>query len=254
MNNYKYKAFISYSHHDEKYGDWLHKALETYKIPKELIGKYPEIPTKLYPIFRDKEELASSSSLSKNILDSLAQSAYLIVICSPHSSKSAWVNQEIIDFKSIHSDAGERILTILVEGEPNITGKEGDQALECFPPALRDNEENNKSIEKRVEPIAADIRKGKDHREFGKLKLIAGLLKIGLEELYKREEKRKRRNRQAWGSIATVIILLLSLTLFFAMQQRDIAKSQAYHGFGSVGKITDKYESIRNLSSQTIRK
>ena len=27
---FKYWAFISYSHHDRKWGDWLHKALETY--------------------------------------------------------------------------------------------------------------------------------------------------------------------------------------------------------------------------------
>ena len=226
INNYKYKAFISYSHHDTKYGNWLHKTLDTYRIPKELIERYPDIPTRLYPIFRDREELASSPSLSKNILDALAQSAYLIVICSPNAAKSAWVNQEIIDFKAMHSDGEERILTILIDGEPNIT-KEEDQDLECFPPVLRNSEKNKKSMKKRVEPIAADIRKGKDYKEFGKLKLVAGLLGVGLEELYKREEKRKRRSRQILGSIATAIILLLGLILFFAMQQRDIAKEQA---------------------------
>jgi len=29
MPDFKYKAFISYSHNDEKWADWLHKALET---------------------------------------------------------------------------------------------------------------------------------------------------------------------------------------------------------------------------------
>jgi hypothetical protein len=35
--HYKYKAFISYSHQDKKWGDWLHKALETYRVPKGLV-------------------------------------------------------------------------------------------------------------------------------------------------------------------------------------------------------------------------
>jgi hypothetical protein len=36
---FKYWAFLSYSHTDNKWGDWLHKALETYRIPKRLVGK-----------------------------------------------------------------------------------------------------------------------------------------------------------------------------------------------------------------------
>ena len=35
----KYWAFLSYSHTDRKWGDWLHKALETYRVPRRLVGK-----------------------------------------------------------------------------------------------------------------------------------------------------------------------------------------------------------------------
>ncbi len=35
--DYKYKAFISYSHQDKKWGDWLHRSLETYRVPKGLV-------------------------------------------------------------------------------------------------------------------------------------------------------------------------------------------------------------------------
>ena len=35
----KYWAFLSYSHTDRQWGDWLHKALETYRVPKRLIGQ-----------------------------------------------------------------------------------------------------------------------------------------------------------------------------------------------------------------------
>ena len=30
-DEYKYRAFISYSHRDEQWASWLHKALETYR-------------------------------------------------------------------------------------------------------------------------------------------------------------------------------------------------------------------------------
>ena len=30
---FKYRAFISYSHSDEKWARWLHRGLETYRMP-----------------------------------------------------------------------------------------------------------------------------------------------------------------------------------------------------------------------------
>jgi len=71
---YKYKAFISYSHRDEKFVKWLHRSLEKYKIPKELRETHKDLPKKLYPIFRDREELPTSSNLSKNITEALRDS------------------------------------------------------------------------------------------------------------------------------------------------------------------------------------
>jgi len=35
QKNYKYKAFISYSHTDMKFARWLQKKIENYKIPKK---------------------------------------------------------------------------------------------------------------------------------------------------------------------------------------------------------------------------
>ena len=38
MAAFRYKAFISYAWADAKWGNWLHKALETYRTPKTLVG------------------------------------------------------------------------------------------------------------------------------------------------------------------------------------------------------------------------
>jgi hypothetical protein len=34
---FKYRAFISYSHRDERSAAWLHKSIEGYRVPKPLI-------------------------------------------------------------------------------------------------------------------------------------------------------------------------------------------------------------------------
>jgi hypothetical protein len=52
MSNYKYRAFISYSHKDKKWADWLHKSIETYRPPKKFIGKNTSqgsVPARLSP-------------------------------------------------------------------------------------------------------------------------------------------------------------------------------------------------------------
>ena len=68
----KYKAFISYSHSNNresgrKWADWLHQQLESYEVPAELVGTLNEagetIPHNIYPVFQDEKELSASSDL-----------------------------------------------------------------------------------------------------------------------------------------------------------------------------------------------
>lgn len=39
---FRYRAFIAYSHQDEVRAKWLHKALETYRVPARLVGTKTE--------------------------------------------------------------------------------------------------------------------------------------------------------------------------------------------------------------------
>jgi len=95
----EYWAFISYSHKDRKWGQWLHRELEAYRIPQQLVDRNVEgreaVPERLLPIFRDEEELAGSPDLPASIREALARSRNLIVLCSPHAARSRWVNEEI---------------------------------------------------------------------------------------------------------------------------------------------------------------
>ena len=40
MDGPGYWAFLSYSHRDAGWGSWLHRALESYRPPRQLIGKH----------------------------------------------------------------------------------------------------------------------------------------------------------------------------------------------------------------------
>ena len=74
----KYPVFISYSHRDEGWARWLHKAIEGYRVPKPLVGRKAPggpIPAKIFPVFRDRDELASSADLPSVLREALAQSA-----------------------------------------------------------------------------------------------------------------------------------------------------------------------------------
>ncbi len=228
----KYRAFISYSHTDRIWGDWLHKALESYRVPKHLVGtpgRDEPIPEKLFPIFRDRDELPSSSDLNDHIKVALEQSAYLIVICSPASVRSRWVNEEILDFKRI--GRANQILALIVAGEPNASDKTGiDPALECFPAALKFKLEADGTLSsERTDPIAADARPQGDGKENAKLKLIAGLLGINYGALKRRELEAARRRARFYQAIAGAMALLAVLAAgagWFAYQKQLEAEYQ----------------------------
>jgi hypothetical protein len=154
----KYWAFISYSSKDRKWGQWLHKRLENYPIPEEFRGVElfdgATLGKNLRPVFRDRDELSGSADLGPAIHRALQQSRFLVVLCSPNSAQSQWVNKEIVDFKELHGEAN--ILALILEGEPNATANDAlANNLECFPPALQYP----------AEPLAGDLRKEGDGKE-----------------------------------------------------------------------------------------
>ena len=208
---FRYWAFISYSHADAKWGDWLHAALETYRIPARLVrNATPEgaVPKRVFPVFRDREELASSASLGENIENALRLSRALVVICSPRAAASRWVNEEIKLYKSMGHEG--RVFCVIVDGEPNAPADSG--LLECFPKAalVRLNQKGELSDEP-AEPIAADAREGKDGKRNALLKLIAGIVAVPYDQLRQRERQRqlRRRIRLAASVVAAIVGLIV---------------------------------------------
>lgn len=205
----KYRAFISYSHLDERWADWLHKGIEAYRVPKPLVGRagrHGRVPKQIFPVFRDRDELASSPDLPQVLRDALSQSASLIVLCSPAAARSRWVDQEIVEFKRL--GRADRILPLIVDGEPHAAVPD----RECFPSALRFQVDDAGCLtDQPAEPIAADLRPAADGKENAKLKLIAGLLGVSFNDLRQRELIAARRRARVWRGIGAGMLVLAML-------------------------------------------
>jgi len=251
----RYYAFLSYSHRDEELADWLHRQLEDYHVPAGLAGKLTDngvVPKRLTPIFRDEHELAAADDLGEEIEAALASSQFLIVLCSPDAAKSRWTNAEIELFKRTRPDGC--VLAAIASGEPFASEIEGRQHEECFPPALRHRyDRRGRPTGKRAEPLAADLREEGDGRRMGFLKLVAGMLGVGLDDLVQRETTRRHR-RMAWLAAASLAGMAVTSTLAFtAIQARDAARDQRREAESLVafmlGDLKDKLEPIGRLDA-----
>jgi tetratricopeptide (TPR) repeat protein len=229
-SSFKYRAFITYAHKDEEKARWLRKKLEDFKVPKHLIGQsssFGPIPSRLYPIFRDRDELAGAAQLGPLIEQALDDSSHLIVLCSPHAVQSRWVNEEIRMFKAMGK--GDRVLCLVLDGEPMVEDSKGDAKKECIPLAARRliNREGEITDQKH-EPAAADLRESADGEKNSLLKLVAGLIGVGLDELKQRDllARQKRLVRIAVAS-AFLAISAISLAVYAMFQQQQAKISRA---------------------------
>ena len=130
----KYLAFISYRHLPDSTDAALRirKGLEGYHLPAGC-----SLP-KRRRVFRDNDELPTSSDLGMDIENALRDSEYLIALCSEEYMQSKWCLREMETF--IESGRKDRILPVLLSGMPETS----------VPKEIRDL------------PVAADLRTGTD--------------------------------------------------------------------------------------------
>ncbi|WP_340589126.1 TIR domain-containing protein [Erythrobacter alti] len=223
MDDLKYRAFISYSWADAKWGNWLHQQLETYRTPAALVGKdgaHGKVPARINPIFKDREEEAAGSSIGDAVEKALVASEFLIVICSPNSAQSKWVDREIAFFKT-HRDP-DKVLALIVDGEP------GSADAECFPKALTHRVGSDLTLGDSLAdaPLAADARITGDGKRRAKLKIAAAMLGVGLDELVNRDERRRTIRTRIVVSASVALALVMSGLAWVAVQARTEAERQ----------------------------
>ncbi len=227
MTDYRYKAFISYSHKDEAWGKWLHRALETYRVPRHLVGsqgRFGQVAARVAPVFRDREDLSSAADLSASVKDELAASETLIVICSPSGAASPWVNEEVRHFREL--GRAERIFALVVDGDP-ASRNPGDR---CFPPALVESEDGTA-----LEPLAADARDHADGKQLARLKLVAGIVGIRLDDLRQRDMQRRHRVWMISAAGAMVVAMTTTVLAIVAINARNQAENRREQAENLVG-------------------
>ena len=240
----RYAAFLSYSHADARWAQWLHRRLENYRVPARLVGTPgPDGPIgpRLGTIFRDRDELPTAGDLGSTIRAALADSAALILICSPTAAKSPWVHREIEAFQAL--GRGDRIACFIVDGKPGATEMESA----CFPAALTDAGADGIARE----PLAADARPDGDGRQRAFIKLVAGLLGVSYDVLARREVQRRQRRMLVvtTASLAGMAIALgLAATAYVARNdaQRRQAQAEDILGF-MLGDLRGKLTTVGRL-------
>lgn len=209
----KYWAFISYSSKDSHWGQWVIRSIETYRIPKSLVGLRSacgSIPDRLYPVFRDRDELRVGADVGEELRQALASSRHLIVVCSPYSADpTSWVNKEITSFQVMGRERD--VMGLVVAGVPNASNMAGSEAQECFPLALRYAVNSDGSLtEERAEPLATDVTREDERprasRRKALLKLIARMIDVDFDTLEQRDRRRRKQRIVAW-SISAIILL-----------------------------------------------
>ena len=184
-------AFISYKREDEKWAKWLQRKLENYKLPSVIRKESSALPKYIRPVFRDGTDLAGGV-LIKQLHEELMRSRFLIVICSPNATKSEWVNKEIQAF--IDAGRQERIIPFIVSGTPHAQ----DKSEECFPKALLDIPEEGELLGINVQEVG---------RSMAFVRLVATMLNVRFDTLWKRHRRNQIRNVVVAATVAVLAIL-----------------------------------------------
>lgn len=227
---FRYDAFISYRHvePDRQWAKWLHKALETYRVPPKLVAK-KGVARRLKRIFRDEEELSASADLSYEIDNALEQSRFLILVCSSRTPESKWVNAEVLRFREMGRH--DRILALLIEGEPG----------EAFPSALCEIRRAATDIRggkvdrlEEIEPLAADVRSTRIDspryvKRMAKLRLLATLLGCRFDDLRQREHQRQLHRYGLAATLLVALLITVSVLAATALIARNRTEKELYY-------------------------
>lgn len=182
----QYIAFISYKRDDEQAAMWLQEAIESFKLPTELIDRnlHLEEFQKRY-VFRDKTDM-SSGVLPEVIKMGLEQSHYLIVICSRIAVTSPWVNKEIRYFLSLHEHDYTKVIPFIIDGIPY------SKEYECLPEAIREIPENKELLAINLNDSIWD----EDYKQIASVKVISYMLGLNFDTLWDRHKRREEKERK----------------------------------------------------------
>ncbi len=217
--NYKYFAFISFQSADAKDAVRLQHAIESYRLPAVLC-KESNVPRRIKPLYCYLNDMHAGEELMQELKSRMEQSRYLIVVCSPRSAKSVYVNSGIDYFISL--GRRDSIIPVIVDGVPYSSNSE----TECFPEALRHHFPKDSDPLKDHSILGINIREAGVSRrkayDRAMLMVVARMLQLDFDGLLLRDKQRRRKRTVFASLLALLMVLALGLTWFFS-QTVDVA-------------------------------
>ena len=219
-----YNAFISYKHAplDSKVAEHVQRNLERFHIPHAISKNTGR--KKIERVFRDKDELPITSDLTDTISNALEKAEYLIVICSPRTKESVWVDREIKYFLKSHDR--NRILTVLAEGEP----------MDVIPSQLLYEEKEvteyngfTHMVKTAIEPLSCDYRMPLSRAKKEELpRLAAALIGCSYDELVRRQRQYQLRRVVALSGMLVAATAVFAWYMTDNMRKINNALTEAY--------------------------
>lgn len=246
----KYCAFISYRHKelDKNIAKQIHSKIERYTVPREMRETWGG--KKLGKVFRDEEELPVSSNLSDSIYQALDNSDYLIVICSPDTPESLWVEREITYFIEHHGR--DHVVAVLANGTPETS----------FPKALTTVTDENGNVIDTIEPLAANLTGVNHEHSTGRLnkeivRLYAAIMGCPFDALWQREKRQRLHRILALVSILAAVAIGYGVVIFVNYQKiqekNDQITAQNQELISQDEEIKKQYAYIKEQSDEIAR-
>lgn len=239
-----YKAFLSYSHTSD-----LHLAMTLQQGLQQFAKVWYQL--RAIRVFRDKTGIVPGQGLTSAIKRALDQSEYFVLLASPLSARSEWVDQEVAHWLANRDKT--KIIIVLTEGELNWpqNGRDFDwNTTNALPKAL-----TGAFTE---EPVHLDLRwcrsgellSLKNPRFRAAVADLASILRDIPRDILDGDDVRQhqraiRFRRTALAAVA--LLFMASLTAgFFAYRQKELADSNA--------RIAEQNDSEARKSAQDAEK
>ena len=206
-------AFISYSRKNKNIANWLHKRLENYEYPKNIVNQeqFPPHDKYIRRVFLDTKDMqVEDRPFTDRIKNALEEAKFLIILCSKDSAKSTFVDKEIRYFLEKHNNNYSLIVPLFID---EVKG-------ETIPNAIM-----NTSIMNRHFPIYnTTLNEESEANGYCYYQIVAYLLGVNFSEIYNRYEidaKKKNKREKRRMVIAIITLFLIIMALGYAVYQRN---------------------------------
>ncbi|MEE8104576.1 MAG: hypothetical protein V3T86_03475, partial [Planctomycetota bacterium] len=215
-NGRRFAAFVSYrrSKRDHEHARWLHSKLESFRTPPSLVAELG-IRDRVGKVFLDDAELPAVPNLDAALRKRLDDSEHLIVVCSPRTPDSDYIDMEVQHFQD--SGRADEIITWLIEGKPE----------QSFPRALLEAAASGLALPGAADTTPSNLDTPRRRRRLALLRIVARLLGCDVGDLVQRDAARRGRRLLWLLAIAGILSLAMAILVLVTIDAKEEAHEAA---------------------------